>query len=159
MTGIFASRKGSNRALIEGGETFLPRFDDKGLIPAIVTDAESGDVLMFAWMNEEALVRTLQDGLATFYSRSRRKLWRKGESSGETLKLVEARTDCDQDVIWLKVRPQGRGAACHTGRRSCFYRRIVSADGGGYVLEPVDADRLFDPEKVYGVAREVSANR
>ena len=144
----FTSRE--NAGDIEEGAAFAPKFDAKGLIPAIVTDAEKGDVLMFAWMNAEALATTLRDGVATFYSRSRKKLWRKGETSGETLKVVEARTDCDQDVIWLKVIPQGRGAACHTGRRSCFYR-IVKADDGGYRLSfAPDSDRLFDPSEVYG---------
>lgn len=150
MSRIFAERKKADKAQIEEGDTFLPRFDEKGLIPAIVTDADTGAVLMFAWMNAEALEKTLSDGLATFYSRSRGKLWRKGESSGETLKLVEARTDCDQDVIWLKVTPQGRGAACHTGRKSCFYRRIVRNAEGAVTLQPVEAERLFDPKDVYG---------
>ena len=150
MSRIFAERKEADKAQIEEGDAFLPRFDEKGLIPAIVTDADTGAVLMFAWMNAEALEKTLSDGLATFYSRSRGKLWRKGESSGETLKLVEARTDCDQDVIWLKVTPQGRGAACHTGRKSCFYRRIVRNVEGVVILEPVEAERLFDPKDVYG---------
>ena len=135
---------------IEEGATFAPKFDANGLIPAIVTDAKSGDVLMFAWMNAEALAATLRDGLATFFSRSRGKLWRKGETSGETLKVVEARTDCDQDVIWLKVEPQGRGAACHTGRRSCFYR-IITDENGNFRLAPApDSERLFDPRDVYG---------
>ncbi len=135
---------------IEEGALFAPKFDANGLIPAIVTDAESGDVLMFAWMNEEALARTIADGLATFYSRSRRKLWRKGETSGETLKVTSLRTDCDQDVIWLKVIPQGRGAACHTGRRSCFYRAVTTGARGEIRLQPVDDVRLFDPDDVYG---------
>jgi len=133
----------------EGGE-FAPKFDAQGLIPAIVTHAETGEVLMFAWMNAEALAATLNDGLATFYSRSRGKLWRKGETSGEVLQVVEARTDCDQDVIWLKVIPKGRGAACHTGRRSCFYR-IIRNEGGGFSLDfGADAECLFDPREVYG---------
>ncbi len=147
MSSPFAPR-GSHEQ-IEEGSTFSPKFDDAGLIPAIVTDAASGDVLMFAWMNAEALRLTLDEGVAIFYSRSRGKLWKKGETSGEVLKVVEARTDCDQDVIWLKVEPQGRGAACHTGRRSCFYRVVRNAEGG-FRLEPANAERLFDPEKVYG---------
>ncbi len=135
---------------IEEGTAFAPKFDANGLIPAIVTDAESGDVLMVAWMNAQALGATLRDGVATFFSRSRGKLWRKGETSGETLKVVEARTDCDQDVIWLKVEPQGRGAACHTGRRSCFYR-IITDENGNFRLAPApDSERLFDPKDVYG---------
>ena len=147
MSSSFAPR--GDHEQIEEGTTFAPKFDDAGLIPAIVTDAGSGDVLMFAWMNAEALHLTLEEGVATFYSRSREKLWKKGETSGEILKVVEVRTDCDQDVIWLKVEPQGRGAACHTGRRSCFYRVVRSGDGG-FRLEPKDAERIFDPSQVYG---------
>ena len=147
MSSPFAPR--GDREQIEEGTAFAPKFDDAGLIPAIVTDAGSGDVLMFAWMNAEALRLTLEEGVATFYSRSRRKLWKKGETSGEVLKVTEVRTDCDQDVIWLKVEPQGRGAACHTGRRSCFYRVVRSGDGV-FRLEPEDAERIFDPSQVYG---------
>ena len=135
---------------IEEGTDFAPKFDANGLIPAIVTHAETGEVLMFAWMNAEALAATLKDGLATFYSRSRGKLWRKGEISGEVLEVVEARTDCDQDVIWLKVIPKGRGAACHTGRKSCFYRIVDSDDGGWKLKAAPDSKRLFDPAEVYG---------
>ncbi len=147
MPALFAPR-GSHED-IEEGAAFAPKFDSAGLIPAIVTDAASGEVLMFAWMNAEALERTIKDGVATFFSRSRGKLWKKGETSGEVLKVDECRTDCDQDVIWLKVTPQGRGAACHTGRRSCFYR-IVTQENGRFILEPRDTGRLFDPEDVYG---------
>ncbi|HHN72792.1 MAG TPA: phosphoribosyl-AMP cyclohydrolase [Thermopetrobacter sp.] len=146
MTTPFAPRDDDTD--IEEGARFAPRFDDAGLIPAIVSDADSGEVLMFAWMNAEALARTLREGVATFYSRSRARLWKKGETSGEVLEVVEARTDCDQDVIWLKVRPRGRGAACHTGRRSCFYRVIVTGDGE-FRLRPEGAERLFDPGEVY----------
>ncbi len=135
---------------IEEGAEFAPRFDAQGLIPAICTHAESGEVLMFAWMNAEALAATLNEGVATFYSRSRGKLWRKGETSGEVLQVLEARTDCDQDVIWLKVVPQGRGAACHTGRRSCFYRVIRDEDDGHSLEFGPDAEPLFDPREVYG---------
>ncbi len=147
MSSPFAPR--GSREQIEEGSAFSPKFDDAGLIPAIVTDAGSGDVLMFAWMNAEALRLTLDEGVATFYSRSRGKLWKKGETSGEVLKVTEVRTDCDQDVIWLKVEPQGRGAACHTGRRSCFYR-VIRAEDGTFRLEPKDAKRIFDPAEVYG---------
>ena len=106
---------------------FQPRFDGHGLIPAIVTDARDGTVLMFAFMNAEALRLSQETGLAHFWSRSRQALWKKGETSGETLRVVEMLTDCDQDVLQVKVEMQGRGRACHTGRRSCFYRRV---DGG-----------------------------
>ena len=123
---------------------FQPRFDPSGLIPAIVTDAGDGTVLMFAHMNAEALRLTRETGIAHFWSRSRGALWKKGETSGETLKVIEILTDCDQDVLQIKAQPQGRGAACHTGRRSCFYRRL---EGDG--LRMVDAQRLFNPRDVY----------
>jgi len=123
---------------------FQPRFDPSGLIPAIVTDAGDGTVLMFAHMNAEALRLTRETGIAHFWSRSRGALWKKGETSGETLKVMEILTDCDQDVLQIKAQPQGRGAACHTGRRSCFYRRL---EGDG--LRMVDAQRLFNPREVY----------
>jgi phosphoribosyl-AMP cyclohydrolase len=111
---------------IETTLRFSPRFGPDGLIPAIVTDLQSGDVLMFAHMNEAALKKTLATGLAHFWSRSRGKLWMKGEESGNLLRVGEVRTDCDQDVIWLAVTVEGTGVACHTGERSCFYRRVVS---------------------------------
>jgi len=109
---------------IERGLSFQPAFDADGLIPAIVTDAESGDVLMFAWMNAEALARTLETHVGHFWSRSRARLWRKGEDSGNVLHVAEVLTDCDQDVLWLKVAIAGDGVACHTGARSCFYRSL-----------------------------------
>jgi phosphoribosyl-AMP cyclohydrolase len=109
---------------VEEGLTFQPKFDADGLIPAIVTESDTGEVLMFAWMNEEALARTLETGLGHFWSRSRRALWKKGEESGNLLKVVEMRTDCDQDVVWMRARVEGDGLACHTGRSSCFYRSI-----------------------------------
>ncbi len=109
---------------IEQGSVFVPRFGADGLIGAIVTDRQTGDVLMFAHMNAEALRLTLATGQAHFWSRSRGKLWRKGEDSGNLLTVREVRTDCDQDVVLLVVDIGGRGVACHTGARSCFYRRI-----------------------------------
>lgn len=123
---------------------FQPRFDAHGLIPAIVTDARDGTVLMFAHMNADALKLTQETGTAHFWSRSRQALWKKGETSGETLKVIEILTDCDQDVLQVKAEPQGRGASCHTGRRSCFYRRL-----DGETLVFIDERRLFDPERVY----------
>jgi phosphoribosyl-AMP cyclohydrolase len=124
--------------------TFRPGFDASGLITAIVADAQDGTVLMVAHMNAEALNLTLKSGLAHFWSRSRQALWKKGETSGEMLKVREVLTDCDQDVLLLKVEPQGKGAACHTGRRSCFYRRVE-----GDKLAFIDDERLFDPKTVY----------
>jgi phosphoribosyl-AMP cyclohydrolase len=100
------------------------KFDASGLIPAIVCDHVSNEVLMFAWMNAEALEKTQATGLAHFFSRSRGSLWFKGESSGETFAVNEIRVDCDQDVLQLRVTAQGKGNACHTGRRSCFYRKL-----------------------------------
>ena len=109
---------------VEMGLVFQPKFDADGLLPAIVTDAGSGEVLMFAWMNAEALRLTLATRIAHFWSRSRRKLWKKGEESGNVMRVRELRTDCDQDVLWLKVSVEGKGVACHTGERSCFYRSL-----------------------------------
>jgi phosphoribosyl-AMP cyclohydrolase len=109
---------------LEDGLVLQPRFDEKGLIPAIVTDAKDGTVLMLAYMNEEALRLTRETGEAHFWSRSRKSLWRKGATSGETQRVVDIRIDCDQDAILLAVSLQGKGVACHTGRRSCFYRRL-----------------------------------
>lgn len=122
------SPRGTTRD-IEHGDAFAPLFDKNGLLPAIVTDAASGEVLMFAWMNLEALRATVSTGYAHFWSRSRAKLWRKGEESGNGLRIVEALTDCDQDVLVLKVTVEGDGVACHTGARSCFYRRLEIGPG------------------------------
>jgi len=129
---------------LEETTAFRPRFDRDGLIAAVVTDARDGSLLMFAYMNAEALKLTLETGYAHFWSRSRGKLWKKGESSGELLEVREVLTDCDQDAVQVKAVPAGRGAACHTGRRSCFYRRVR-----GDNLEFADAGRLFDPAQVY----------
>lgn len=130
----------------EEGLAFQPKFDASGLVTCVTTDAASGDVLMVAHMNDEALRKTIATGEAWYFSRSRNALWRKGESSGQTQRVVEMRTDCDQDAIWIRVEQVG--AACHTGRRSCFYR-TVTRDEGDTRLSFVDAERLFDPDKVY----------
>jgi phosphoribosyl-AMP cyclohydrolase len=119
---LFSPR--GDKESLEEELTFQPKFDADGLIPAIVSDAGSGEVLMFAWMNGEALALTIETGVGHFWSRSRRSLWKKGEESGNVLKVVELRTDCDQDVVWLSVSVEGDGLACHTGRRSCFYRSL-----------------------------------
>lgn len=100
------------------------KFDDHGLLGAIVVDAADNAVLMFAHMNAEAFAKTHSTGFIHFWSRSRQKLWMKGETSGETFKVVEIRVDCDQDCLVIRVEAQGKGNACHTGRRSCFYRRV-----------------------------------
>ncbi|MRN66446.1 phosphoribosyl-AMP cyclohydrolase [Brucella sp. 10RB9213] len=119
----------SHKKAVEEGAAFMPRFDASGLITAIVTDARDGELLMVAHMNEEALRLTLETGIAHYWSRSRKTLWKKGETSGNLQSVVELRTDCDQDALWLKVRVAGDGPTCHTGRRSCFYRRVVSSGG------------------------------
>jgi len=135
---------------VEERLTFAPKFDRDGLVACVATDAASGDVLMVAHMNAEALKRTIESGEAWYFSRSRGKLWRKGESSGHTQRVVEMRVDCDQDAVWIKVEQAG-GGACHTGRRSCFYRAVpVGARAGAVVLEWRDGEKSFDPKAVYG---------
>ncbi len=111
-------------AELERGAVLTPRFDANGLVACVTTHAETGEVLMVAWMNAEALRLTLDTGEAHYFSRSRGALWKKGETSGQIQKVQEARVDCDQDAIWLKVLPQGDGGACHVGFRSCFYRVV-----------------------------------
>lgn len=129
---------------VEEGLLLRPTFDAAGLVTCVTTDVVSGDVLMVAHMNDEALRKTIETGEAWYYSRSRKTLWRKGESSGHVQRVTEMRVDCDQDAIWIRVEQTG-GAACHTGRRTCFYRAIT-ADGA---LALIDADRVFDPAAVY----------
>ncbi|HXG77826.1 MAG TPA: phosphoribosyl-AMP cyclohydrolase [Methyloceanibacter sp.] len=134
----------------EEGTEFAPRFDADGLIAVVATSAKTGEVLMLAYMNAEALRRTIETGEAHYWSRSRKKLWRKGEESGNRQRVVEMRTDCDQDAIWLKVEQDGAEAACHTGRRSCFYRAVpLGKAGAALKLSFVDAERHFDPGEVY----------
>jgi phosphoribosyl-AMP cyclohydrolase len=134
----------------EEGTLFAPRFDADGLVPVVATAADTGEVLMLAYMNEEALARTIATGEAHYWSRSRGRLWRKGEESGNTQRVVELRTDCDQDALWLKVETGGAGANCHTGRKSCFYRAVPlgTQPGGGVPLRFVESERQFDPEAV-----------
>ncbi len=123
------------------------RWPEEGVLPAVLPviaqDADNGDILMVAWMDREALAKTVELGEAVYYSRSRQRLWHKGEESGHTQKIVEIRTDCDRDVILLKVRQTG-GIACHTGRRSCFFERLV--EGAWQAVDPV----LKDPKTIYG---------
>jgi phosphoribosyl-AMP cyclohydrolase len=138
-----------DQTAIEEGLDFAPQFSADGLVTAVVTDAKSGDVLMVAHMNKDALSRTIESGEAWYYSRSRKKLWKKGESSGHVQRVVELRVDCDQDALWLKVDPLGPGA-CHTGRRSCFYRLVPLGQTGAVALEFREAEKAFDPKAVYG---------
>lgn len=137
-----------NSKEIEEGLALAPKFDRDGLVTVVATDAASGDLLMVAHMNAEALSRTVATGEAWYFSRSRQALWKKGESSGHVQRVVEMRVDCDQDAVWIKVEQGGPGA-CHTGRRSCFYRAVPLGQKGGVTLEFRDADKTFDPAKVY----------
>jgi len=131
---------------IEEGLAFRPKFDASGLVTCVATDATTGEVLMVAHMNDEALRKTIALGQAWYFSRSRNALWRKGETSGHVQHVIEMRMDCDQDAIWIRV--EQTGAACHTGRRSCFYRKVDAGEGGAR-LSFVDADQVFDPKAVY----------
>ena len=118
------------------------RWDEHGLVPVIAQEASTGDILMFAWMNREALARTAEIGEAVYWSRSRKKLWHKGEESGHTQKVLEMRLDCDEDVVLLKIEQKG-GIACHTGRHSCFYQQFDGEDW--QAVDPV----LQDPDTIY----------
>jgi phosphoribosyl-AMP cyclohydrolase len=146
-TSPFAVRGSSDQ--VEEGAALAPKFDADGLVTCVATDARSGDVLMVAHMNAEALQRTIATGEAWYFSRSRRALWRKGESSGHVQRVVEMRIDCDQDAVWIRVEQEGAGA-CHTGRRSCFYRAVPLGERGPVRLEFRDGEKTFDPDAVYG---------
>ena len=141
----------SYKSDIEEGLAFAPKFGGDGLITAVATDAKSGDVLMVAQMNAEAVTKTITSGEAWYYSRSRKALWRKGETSGHVQRVLELRVDCDQDALWLKVEQVGEGA-CHTGRRSCFYRAVPLGQTGVVTLEFRNADKVFDPKMVYSAS-------
>lgn len=143
MSTVFTDPAALSHEQLEEGTVFAPRFDALGLIAAIAQD-EAGRVLMVAHMSAEALRLTIETGDVHYYSRSRGTLWKKGETSGEVQKLIRLATDCDQDVLLLTVEQTGRGAACHTGRKSCFYR--VLRDGA---LSDTGEPRLFDPAAVY----------
>lgn len=152
MSAIFAERL--SKLEQEDGLVLAPRFDASGLVTCVVTDADSGMVLMLAHMNAEALAATISTREAHYWSRSRNRLWKKGEDSGHVQDVIEMRVDCDQDAVLLKVRVRGTGASCHTGRISCFYRSVplggaVTAD---LALRFEDADRLFDPADIYAKA-------
>jgi phosphoribosyl-AMP cyclohydrolase len=133
-------------AELEEGAALTPKFDADGLVTCVATDAASGDVLMVAHMNAEALKKTITTGEAWYFSRSRQALWKKGETSGHSQRVVEMRIDCDQDAVWIKV--EQAGGACHTGRRSCFYRAVQLGKSGTVTLEVHD-ERVFDPAAVY----------
>ena len=149
MRELIFNQPSDDKSELEDAGDFTPRFDDRGLITAIVTDAGDGELLMVAHMNAQALALTIQTGIAHYFSRSRGKIWKKGETSGNLQTVKEIRTDCDQDAIWLKVEVAGHDATCHTGRRSCFYRTVTLEDGKP-MLTIVDDDLHFDPKDVYG---------
>ena len=143
----------ADKTILEAAGAFTPKFDGSGLITAVVTDYRDGELLMVAHMNAETLALTLQTGIAHYYSRSRKAIWKKGETSGNLQSVKEIRTDCDQDAIWLKVEVGGHAATCHTGRRSCFYR-TVSLEEGGSQVTVMDDHRHFDPKDIYGAHDE-----
>ncbi len=135
MTATPFAPRGDKRA-IEEGSAFSPKFDADGLIVCVTTETNTGDILMVAYMNAESLRLTIETGVAHYWSRSRQSRWRKGDTSGQTQEVVSMRVDCDQDAIQLEVRAGGDGKACHTGRRSCFYRRVENtADGARLVID------------------------
>ena len=142
---------------VEEGFQLAPKFDGNGLIPVVTTDVNTGEVLMHAYMNEEALVKTIETGEAHYYSRSRQQLWHKGATSGLVQKVRQLLIDDDQDCVWMRVEVTGSGASCHVGYRSCFYRSIpvgknaVSAEEG-VSLQFTETEKTFDPQVVYGDA-------
>jgi phosphoribosyl-AMP cyclohydrolase len=136
-----------DKSVLEEGTDLSPRFDSNGLVTAVVADSRDNEVLMLAFMNEEALRLTIDTGIAHYWSRSRSALWKKGETSGNLQMVDEIRLDCDQDAVLLKVRVSGADATCHTGRRSCFYRKVIKTDGETRL--ETDSAPLFDPGSVY----------
>ncbi|MBU2327450.1 MAG: phosphoribosyl-AMP cyclohydrolase [Alphaproteobacteria bacterium] len=149
MSSISFDPPSPDKAQLEEGLAFTPKFDEHGLVTAVVTDARDGELLMVAHMNAEAIALTLETGIGHYYSRSRAKIWKKGESSGNLQSVKEIRVDCDQDAIWLKVEVAGHDATCHTGRRSCFFRS-AALDGGRPALAIADDHLHFDPADIYG---------
>lgn len=140
----------ADKKSLEEGLVFTPKFDADGLVPAMAIDAATKEPLMLAYMNAESLRMTLELGEAVYWSRSRQEIWHKGKTSGQVQRVVEIRTDCDQDAIILLVEQIGAGA-CHTGRGSCFYRKVVAAVGEGTAtLELIGPGKAFDPATVYG---------
>jgi phosphoribosyl-AMP cyclohydrolase len=151
MSNKFAPRK--SVAQVEEGVDLAPKFDEHGLIPVVTTDHASGELLMHAYMNAEALEKTIATGEAHYFSRSRKALWHKGATSGLVQKVRELLIDDDQDCVWLRVDVTG-GASCHVGYRSCFYRRVPlgGGKGGAIKLEFTTTEKVFDPVAVYGDA-------
>ncbi|MEM1281817.1 MAG: phosphoribosyl-AMP cyclohydrolase [Cyanobacteria bacterium P01_H01_bin.152] len=153
MPSPFAAR--TSVEAVEEGMLLAPKFDAHGLIPVITTDAVTGEVLMHAYMNEAALLKTLETGEAHYYSRSRQQLWHKGATSGLVQTVQQFLIDDDQDCLWMKVQVAGTGASCHVGYRSCFYRQISLGEGDSaasksYTLTFTETAKTFDPVAVYG---------
>ena len=135
---------------LDSSAVFTPRFNDSGLITAIAVDAVDNQILMIAYMNAQSLALSLETGIAHYWSRSRASLWKKGETSGNVQEIIEIQTDCDQDAILLKVKTRASGANCHTGRKSCFYRKVVLNEDGSTALLFDETDKpRFDPDEVY----------
>ncbi|MCS0504661.1 phosphoribosyl-AMP cyclohydrolase [Ancylobacter mangrovi] len=155
----FAPR--GDKAAIEEGDRLAPKFDADGLITAVAVDAHDGAVLMLAHMDAQALALTIETGFAHYYSRSRRRLWKKGEESGHFQKVVELSIDCDQDAVLMRVEMAGPGAACHTGHRSCFFRSVPLGAPPSPELQLTvnDGGKLFDPSQVYGAAKKTDTPR
>jgi len=152
MTGPFAQRETVEQ--VEEGHELAPKFDANGLIPAVTTDYDSGELLMHGYMNEEALQKSIATGEAHYFSRSRQAVWHKGATSGLVQDIVEMRIDDDQDCVWMRVRVGGNGASCHVGYRSCFYRSLPTGDlpDSPVALTFEESEKVFDPLDVYGDA-------
>jgi len=154
MSSPFAAR--TSVEVVEEGQVLAPKFDASGLIPVVTTDAETGELLMHAYMNAAALLKTIETGEAHYYSRSRRQLWHKGATSGLVQRVQQLLIDDDQDCLWLRVTVAGSGASCHVGYRSCFYRQIAVGKGASgnqpLTLSFTEAAKTFDPVAIYGDA-------
>ncbi len=155
MNPLFSARTSVEQ--VEEGLFLAPKFDSNGLIPVVTTDVNTGEVLMHAYMNEEALVKTIETGEAHYYSRSRQQLWHKGQSSGLVQKVAQLTIDDDQDCLWMQVIVAGSGASCHVGYRSCFYRSIPTGKSAVSSQQPLqltftETEKTFDPKAVYGDA-------
>tara|TARA_B100000989_G_scaffold298759_2_gene289652 strand:- start:4495 stop:4968 length:474 start_codon:yes stop_codon:yes gene_type:complete len=151
MTVLFSKRK--NVEEIEEGNKLQPKFDTNGLIPVVTSDSHTKLVLMHGYMNDEAFSLSIKTGYAHYWSRSRKILWKKGETSGLNQKIIEMKIDDDQDCVWIEVSVEGNGASCHVGYKSCFYRKIIFDENNGSTkLVYTEKQRVFDPKDVYGDA-------
>lgn len=150
MSRLFGARESVEA--VEEGDILAPKFDSDGLLPVVVSDAGSGEILMHGYMNTEALEKTLRSGEAYYWSRSRKCLWHKGGTSGMVHRVVEIRIDDDQDALWLRVEVGGIGGSCHVGYRSCFYRSIRTGEGKPLKLQFEEKEKLFDSGKIYAGA-------